>query len=233
MSENDALPEYNETSGYPVPSTAEGAEQGESPTPERHEPPPDHPRFNEIYRNLKEEQRDNETLRQELADLRAQPVPEPTYQTPAAQPEDETAWLRDMIREEVTSANKPVVEQFETQKVQMEQARQANAFRAAHPEYDDARDSATLIHTMRKHSLNFELGYRVAFPERVVGQQRQEAPVADVPGVSAHAPAESPEALMARFNDPNCPEAERAMIAMKLTDGGAFGGAAAEKALGF
>ena len=239
---NDAVPEYDPVSGYPSP--AEGAEQaGETPAPStettRHEPGPDHPRFNEVYRQKKEAEREAEQLRQQVTDLQMQQqfVPEVPAPVVPEQPAQDDEWgdFFDRQRAEMEKVMAPLRDRMDAQEKLQQNQRVISAFETAHPEYDKGRDGATIVAAMNKYGTNNpEAAYRIAFPERVIGASQQEpsAPVADVRSVGQHVPSDSPEALMQRFNTPGVSEQEKADIAARISNLGGYGSSSVEKALG-
>ena len=243
-------------SGYPVPpesSPAPGAEpQGAPPAPPgappepAQQPGPEHPRFNEVYRNWKDVERENAELRERLTQHESleRPMgvapPPPTQQpTPTSQQDDPEAWLENTITGALDKRLAPLEQALNAQQQTQQLAQQAARFRASNPGYNDAADSQRLLDTYRKYGGNVSLDdcFRFSFPERFAqGQpapQGVPAPVADVPGAAPTVPGDSPAELMAKLANQSLTAYEREQIGGQLRNLGAWGMGAAEKALGF
>lgn len=232
MSTSDAQPEIDPLTGYPPvtdSSPAEGAhtegvspDAGEAapsqPQETRHEPPPDSPRFNEVYRKWKETERELEAYRQR--DLEQTYAPDPTPPAePQATGEDEWSEFRKIIREEVQSTVQPMQETFQQtqQRSMLERARAG--LKAAAPHYDPAQHDAELANAMRRYGVNnLEAAARIAHPEWFVPQAPAEAPVADVPASQAPARQNDVAALQRELADPRTPTGRRQEIATLLSN---------------
>lgn len=238
--------------------SGEAAPQGQEQS--RNEPPPGSPRWNEIYRNWKDQEREAQQLRDRLAAYEAdglsafgrQPetppqVPsQPPPQAPAGQSDDPMelfyAGMEARLLPKIEGLVKPIQETFEQQRQAMTTQQHVDRFKATHPDYESSRDDPILIQTARQAGISdpSKLGmvYRLAFPERVVAaQQRQQqdqatrAPIMDAPSTGTQAPRGSPEELMREFQSTKDPY-RREEIASQLANMGAWGAGRAEKALG-
>lgn len=244
MSEFDAnewSPEQAAASGYPVPppdsSPAEGADgMGAPPAPPGApavpaQPDPDHPRFQEVYRNWKDTEREKQELEQRLAQYEnlnathnwmptgAPPPPPQEQPMPTSAQDDPEAWLKNTVADAVKEHIAPIQQAFTAQQQTQRLAQAAAQFRQAHPEYNDTTDAARLLGTYQKYQGNVPLEdcYRFSFPERYAqGQgapQGVPAPMADVPASAPDAPqGDSPAALMQRLANPNLTAYERERI---------------------
>jgi len=267
MSESEGR-EIDPITGYPKmeeSSASEGAPQeGASPgsgdaTPQsqdtQHEPPPGSQRWNEVYRQMKENERRANELERQLQEARlgrSEDIFNPQQPTdrqaqapqPQMQGEDDpfaplyegiVQRLAPMIDERI----KPIQQSFAQQQMAARIEQQRAQVRQRYGDYDPQRDDSVLMETARRYGVNdFEVAYRLSFPERVVAAaqkdmqaQASRAPVADVRGTSPTAPAQSAEDLMREFNATRDPR-RREEIATILADGGAWGASRAEKALG-
>ena len=249
---NDWTPEQAAASGYPDSSPAPGADEHGTPPvptgapPAPAQPGPDHPRFNEVYRNWKDTERENTELQERLTRYESierpmgTPPPPPVQQqpTPTSAQDDPEAWLENTITGALDKRLAPLEQALTAQQQQQQLAQQAAQFRAANPTYNDAADSQRLLGAYRKYGGNVSLDdcYRFAFPERFAQGQpapQAPAPMADVPNAAPSTPGDSPEELMLKLADPTLTAFQREQIASQLRDAGAWGMGGAEKALGY
>lgn len=245
MSAEDATREIDPITGYPrlpdsSPASGAGTE-GKPPAPEptesRHEPDPGSPRWNEVYRNWKESDRENADLRRELDDLRSKsatpgPQPAPAAQTNDA--DDGMGWFWERLDKRLDERLTPISRRLEEQRQSVQAERTLAEFRQNHPDFDQTRDGPMVLSAMRRYGVqNLEAGYRLAFPERAIGSPKgREAPVADVRSApTGETTGTAASELLRRFHATTNVDERQAIMSM-LEDMNVRGAIDAERALG-
>jgi hypothetical protein len=202
-----------------------------------------------VYRNWKEQERQNAELREQLeSQLIGAPETQQYYDEDraAVSPQgDDDPWgeLRNVIGETVEQRMAPLRQMFESQQQAAQVQQNYARFQQANPEFKvevhGPRTKQVIdAYKARGVQMPLDAAYTIAFPDLAASKfappppATQQAPVANVGGVSSAPPAESPDALWQAMTQESNP-ARREELYQRYISTGAGGVRGAEAKLGW